>query len=321
MNKKYSIGIDLGGTNIVAAVVDSDGNILSELDTPTAAGRPDHAILDDMVRLAEEALTASGVSRAAIEGVGAVAPGATNKSTGIVEFANNLAWKDVPMRAYLEQALNLPVYIENDANAAAFGEYTVGAAKGYESVIMVTIGTGIGGGFVVGGKIYDGANFAAMEIGHMVIVKDGRPCPCGRLGCWESYGSATGLITTTKEYMKMYPNSMLWEMAGGDLKNVNGQIPFEAMKKGDEAAAKVVASFIDSFSCGLASLINILQPDIITVGGGISNQGETLLAPVREKVAVEIYTRNSKSNPKIVRAALGSHAGVIGAANLFREIQ
>ncbi|MDR0851826.1 MAG: ROK family glucokinase [Clostridiales Family XIII bacterium] len=316
---KYSIGIDLGGTNIVAAVVDDTGKILVKTEAPTRAGRSYEAILADMANLAESAVKQSGIPFENIHSAGIGSPGSVNKSTGIVEFSSNLRWENKPLKKDLEQALNLPVYIENDANAATFGEYTVGAAKGYDTAIAVTLGTGVGGGMVQNGKIYAGANFAALEIGHMVIIKRGRPCLCGRRGCFERYASATGLITTTKEFMDAYPSSMLWEMTDGNPENLDGKIPFDAMKFGDEAAEKAVESFMDSLACGLTNLINILQPDIITIGGGLSNEGETLLAPVREKIASEVYTRNSKINTKIAKGALGAHAGVIGAANLYLE--
>jgi glucokinase len=315
----YTIGIDLGGTNIVAGLVTGDGHILAKAALPTLAKRPAQAVLGDIVTLTQSVASEVGITLRDIDSVGVGSPGIVNKSTGIIECSPNLDWSNVPLRDALSAELNCTVHIENDANAAAFGEYTFGAAKDYDTFLMITLGTGIGGGMVQHGTILEGFNFAGMEVGHMVIVKDGRPCRCGRLGCFERYASATGLILTTREYMERYPASLLRELAGGDPDNIDGRMPFDAMKRGDLPAKEAVETYISDLACGLTNLINIFQPDILAIGGGIAGQGETLLTPLRKAVTREVFSRNSERNTEIVAAQLGNDAGIIGAANLYRE--
>ncbi|MDR0357778.1 MAG: ROK family protein [Clostridiales Family XIII bacterium] len=315
----YNIGIDLGGTNIVAGLVDESGRILAKSALPTRATRPSAEVIEDIVSLARSVADESGISPRDVNSVGVGVPGITNKSTGIIEYACNLNWTDVPLRSALREALDCPVFLENDANAAAFGEYAAGVGKNCDIFVMITLGTGIGGGVILNGTIFEGFNFAGTEVGHMVIEKGGRPCTCGRHGCFERYASATGLILTTKEYMRNDPSSLLWELAKGDLKNVDGRIPFDAMKRGDPTAKAVIDTYIEDLACGATNLINIFQPSVLAVGGGIAGQGESLLAPMRNIVEKEAHSRNSPRNAKIVAAELGNDAGIIGAANLFME--
>jgi glucokinase len=211
-----------------------------------------------------------------------------------------------------------PVYIGNDANAAAYGEYTSGAGKGCGSVVAITLGTGIGGGAIESGRLLTGFNHAGMEVGHMVIRRGGRACPCGRFGCWERYASASGLIITTRSAMGDDKKTKLWDIVEGDIARVEGKTVFDAMKEGDETARGVIDTYIDDLACGVTNLINIFQPDVLCVGGGIAEEDEVLLAPLREKVADEVYSKNSDRNTAIVKAKLGNGAGVIGAAHLYK---
>ena len=201
------------------------------------------------------------------------------------------------------------------ANAAALGEFAAGAGKGSQSMIAITLGTGVGGGAVLNGKLYTGFNYAGMEVGHFVIEHDGRLCTCGRKGCFEAYCSATALIKRTREVMEDHPNSKLWELAG-TLEAVNGRTPFDAAALGDAAAGQVIDEYVDYLGCGVASLVNIFQPEVFCIGGGPSAQGETLMAPVRYILNREDYARNSVHRTRLVRAALGNDAGIIGAALL-----
>jgi glucokinase len=315
---RYDIGIDLGGTNIVAGVVDEEGAILKKVNKPTDAGREPRHIIKDMAELALAAAEKSGVAMSDIESVGVGVPGAANGGTGMVDYAANLYWKDVPLAELLGAEVGRPVYIGNDANAAAYGEYTSGAAKGRGSAVAITLGTGIGGGAIEDGKLLTGFNHAGMEVGHMVIRRGGRACPCGRLGCWERYASATGLIITTRSAMGDNKKTKMWELVDGDINRVEGKTAFDAMAAGDETAKAVVDTYIDDLACGVTNLINIFQPDVLCVGGGVSNVGEVLLAPLREKTMAEVYSRNSAENTKIIRAKLGNDAGVIGAAHLYK---
>jgi glucokinase len=250
--------------------------------------------------------------------VGVGVPGSADPDTGVVDYASNLYWRNVPLAELLSAGLGKPVHVGNDANAAAYGEYTSGAAKGCGSAIAITLGTGIGGGAIEDGKLLTGFNHAGMEVGHMVIRRGGRACPCGRFGCWERYASATGLIITTRSAMGDDKKTKMWELVDGDIGRVEGRTAFDAMKEGDEAAKAVIDTYLDDLACGVINLINIFQPDVMCVGGGVSNVGETLLAPLRERTMAEVYSRDSAKNTKIIRAKLGNDAGVIGAAHLYK---
>ncbi|NBI18132.1 ROK family protein [Neglecta sp. X4] len=313
----YYLGIDLGGTNIAVGIVDEENKIIARANSKTQTENAEQ-VADAMAETAHKALESAGLTLADVPWIGVGSPGTINKSTGIIEFANNLPFKNTPMQEMLSQRLEgKQVLMENDANAAAFGEYMAGALKGSDNAIAITLGTGVGGGIIINHKIYSGSNFAGAELGHTVIVVDGRPCTCGRHGCWETYASATGLIKTTKEHMADAPkDSPLWTLADGSMDNVNGRTAFDAMRQGDPVGKEIVDEYIHYFSVGLIDMINIFQPDILCVGGGISNEGETLLAPVREYVEKEQYAMNSTKKTTICRAKLGNDAGIIGAALL-----
>lgn len=313
---KYYIGIDLGGTNIAAGVVNENNEVIAKTSVKTGSGRELNLIVDDMAKVAKSAAESIGLTLADVEWVGVGAPGTVNKATGIIEYSNNLGWYAVPLVAMLEERTGKKVYIENDANAAAYGEYVAGAAKNADISVMVTLGTGVGGGIVINNQIYTGFNFAGAELGHSVIVVDGRDCTCGRKGCLEAYASATGLIKTTKEYMERYKDSVMWDMVEGDLSRVSGRTSFDAMRKGDGAGKMVVDEYIKYLACGITNIINTFQPDILCIGGGICHEGDTLMLPLKEIVKREVYSRNSAKNTEIVAASLGNDAGIIGAALL-----
>lgn len=312
----YYIGLDIGGTNIKAGVVDENGNILSESDIPTGADRPQDVVLQDIISAITGAIAASSVSRNNILGIGAGSPGMIDSKTGTVIYNNNLGWRNFHLGELLSAALKLPVKLENDANAAALGEVVAGSAKGVSSAMIITLGTGVGSGFVIDGKIWTGFNSEACEFGHMVIKHGGRLCKCGRRGCFEAYASASGLIEMTKEAIAKNPNGILANIAK-DEGHVSGHTVFDAKDAGDEAAAKVIDEYIDYLACGLINLINGLQPEVISIGGGIGKQGERLLAPLREKIYAEIYGAGVDADvkkTKIVSCTLGYKAGLIGAA-------
>lgn len=314
---KYYVGIDLGGTNIVAGVVDEKYNIIATAKTKTNCPRPEKEIADDMAKMAVQAVENAKLTMDDIEWIGIGTPGIANSQTGIIEYSNNLGFNNTPMVKYIKEKIDKPVFIENDANAAAYGEYVAGAAKGAKNAVCITIGTGIGGGIIIDGKIYSGSNFAGAEIGHTVIEVDGVPCSCGRKGCFEAYSSATGLIRMTKEAIAENPDCIMAKMANEKGK-VTARTSFDAMRAGDKAAKKVVDKYIKYLAAGITNAINIFQPDILCIGGGVCNEGDPLLLPVKELVKKEIYTRNSKNNAEIVIAKLGNDAGIIGAAFLGR---
>ena len=313
---KYYIGIDLGGTNIVAAVVDENYNIITKASTKTNRPRPAEAIADDMAAMAIKAVKDANLAMEDIEWVGVGTPGIANSATGVIEYSNNLGFENTPMAKLIQKHIDKPVYIENDANAAAYGEFVAGAAKGAKNAVCITLGTGVGGGIIIDGKIYSGSHFAGAEIGHTVIGIDGPQCSCGRKGCFEAYSSATGLIRMTKEKMDQCPDSIMHKISEERGGKVSARTSFDAMRQGDAPAKEVVDFYIKALACGITNTINIFQPDILCIGGGVCNEGDALLLPVKELVAKEVYTRNSPKNTEIVIAKLGNDAGLIGAAFL-----
>ena len=291
--------------------------IIATSKTPTNSPRSADEIFDDIAEVCEEAVKSAGLTMDDIESVGMGTPGTVN-ADGIIEFANNLAFNNVPARTMLAKRLNKPeekVFIENDANCAALGEAKAGVGNGAKDFVAVTLGTGVGSGVIIDGKIVNGVNYAGGECGHMVIVVDGEQCSCGRKGCWEAYASATALIRQTKKAMEEYPDSLMHKLAKEEGK-VSGRTAFDAMRLGDIAGIKVVDDYIKYVACGLINLVNALQPEIICIGGGICNEGETLMKPLRRFVQAERYSIHSKIQTKIVKAELGNDAGVIGAALL-----
>ena len=311
----FTIGIDLGGTNIVAAVVDEKYNIIAKAKTPTAVPRSAELIFDDIAKVCKDAVEKAGLTMDDISSVGLGTPGTVN-SDGVIEFANNLNFDNVPAKDMIIERLgDKPVYVANDANCAALGEAYAGCGNGAKNFIAVTLGTGVGSGVIVDGKIVTGVNNAGGECGHMVIVVDGEACTCGRHGCWEAYASATALINQTKKAMEQYPDSVMHQLAEEEGK-VSGKTAFYAMRRGDIAGIKVVDQYIKYVACGIINLVNALQPEIICVGGGICNEGETLLRPLRRYIEAERYSVYSKIQTKILKAELGNDAGIIGAAIL-----
>ncbi len=314
----YRLGIDLGGTNIVAGVVDEDYKIISKASCKTAVPRPESEICDSMAEVAQKAIEKAKLTMDDIDSIGIGVPGAVNPKTGVIEYSANLFFHNWEVVEMMEERLGKKVRIENDANAAALGEYLAGSAKGAKNAVAITLGTGVGGGIIINGKIYSGSNFAGAELGHMVIVKDGKECACGRRGCWETYASATGLINLTKQKIlsEKLEFSYMLKLCDGDINKVSGRTAFDAMRDGDPTARAVVEEYISYLSCGLVNIINIFQPDVLCIGGGISNEGENLLAPVRAYVERERYTKHNDKQTLICTCTLGNDAGIIGAAYL-----
>ena len=312
----YRIGVDLGGTNIAVGVVSEDLRIVGRGSVKTNAPRPAEEIFADIKKAVDMAMNDAGITKDEVVSLGVGTPGTVNKNTGYIEFANNLDFQQVPAKAMLEELLGITVYLDNDANCAALGEALAGSGKGSKDFVAITLGTGVGSGIIIDGKIINGANFAAGEMGHMVICVDGEQCTCGRRGCWEAYASATALIAQTKDAMKHNQDSLMWQAVNDNIDAVNGRTAFDAMRKGDKAAKAVVDKYIYYVSCGIINIINALQPEFICVGGGIANEKETLLEPIRKHVLRERYSLYATRQTEIVSALLGNDAGIYGAALL-----
>ena len=316
----YRIGIDLGGTNIAAGIVDKDLNLLWTDSVPTGATRAPELIMDDMAALCKKLCADHDISLADIESIGIASPGIANHDTGVVEYANNLPFRQFPIAQMLRERLGVErIRLENDANAAAWGEAVAGAAKGTTNSVMITLGTGVGGGIIIDNQVYSGFNYAGAELGHIVIEVNGAPCSCGRKGCWEAYSSATGLIRMTKEKIEECEKAgrpTLMKKIAEEKGKVSGRTAFDAKRAGDEAAAEVVDKYVLYLAEGLSNIVNIFQPEVISLGGGVSNEGDYLLNLLMPRIRERVYGGNIVVATKICVAELGNNAGIIGAAML-----
>lgn len=311
----YYVGVDLGGTSIKAAIVSEEGKILVKDSVPTYAERSSGEILKDMAMLIKGLIDDAGVSEEQIQSIGVGSPGTPDVENGILLYANNFAdFNNAPVRSELQKYLNLPVYLENDANAAALGESMVGAGRDYGNCVAITLGTGVGGGIIIDDKVYAGSFHGGAELGHTVIEVGGEQCSCGRKGCWEAYSSATAIIRDGRIAAARYPKCLINEYVDGDLSKVNAKVVFDAYHEGDEYAKEVVERYIKYLAIGVVNTINLLEPEVLVIGGGVSAQKDNLLNPLLDYVKDEVYGGEPKTKIKI--AELGNDAGLIGAAFL-----
>ena len=309
------IGIDLGGTNIAAGIVREDGKIVVQSSVPTLSQRPTDEIVKDMVFLSKQLIKDAELELNDIESVGIGCPGTINFETGEVIYSNNIKMEHYMLAKEFQKYLNLPVKIDNDANCAAMGEYIV-SGNNVPIFMFITLGTGVGSGLILNGKVFRGFNGAASEAGHITLVSGGEPCTCGKRGCWETYASVTALIRQTKVAMEKNPESLMHEIAKAEGK-ISGRTSFDAAKQGDKAAQAVVKQYAQYVADGIVSVENVLQPDIISVGGGISREGEYLLQPVCEYAAANGFNKFMPKT-KIVTAQSFNDAGIIGAAMIAK---
>ena len=303
------IGIDVGGTNIAAGLVEKDGRIVKKKSVPAGAGRPFPLIVEEMAALARELAGA-----AEIGSVGIGVPSTIDPRNGRVLFANNLGWRDLDLAEEFKKHWDIPVLLGNDADCAALGEALAGYGGSYENVVFVTLGTGFGGGIILGGRLFKGGDNSGIEPGHIPLVFDGLPCTCGLRGCLESYASASALIRQTREKMEADRDSLLWKICGKDPGAVDGRTAFDAARVGDRAAAEVVEAFVGYAAAGIGSLITLYRPQAVIVGGGLSSEGDYLLGPLYRETKRRIYA--SELMPPILKARLGNDAGIVGAALL-----
>lgn len=311
--KKYYLGIDLGGTFIKGAVVDGDGSIIFSDKTPTESEKGADAIISNIVKLCNYVIDGAGLSKTDISGVGMGSPGIVDSNKGVVVYSENLKLKDFPIAKNTEELLGLPVKVANDANAAALGEAIFGSASSYKSSIFITLGTGVGGGVIIDGKLFEGNRGAGTELGHTVICCGGEPCNCGRRGCLEAYASATALIRNTKRTMEAHKDSKLWEI--GDLSKVNGKTAFDYYDS-DVYAKAVIDDYMEKLGCGIVNFANEFRPEAIILGGGVCAQGDNLIKPLRKIMDREIFAAKNSPKVDLKIAALKNDAGCLGAAAL-----
>lgn len=305
------IGVDLGGTNIAVGLVDVKGEIIKKSSRPTLSSRPFEEIVKDMADLCKEVTESAGYSINDVKGIGIGSPGAIDHAKGEIIYSNNIPWNHVYLRDEMQKYFDIPVNIENDANAAAYGEYAING-KGSKCFIFVTLGTGVGGGIVINNEIYRGFNGIGGELGHFTLVHDGVKCTCGKLGCWESYASVTGLIRQTAKAIEKNPECQMAKDAAAE-DHISGRTAFNAAKAGDSVAQAVVDAYIRYVADGIVSIINIFQPDMLVIGGGISKEGDYLLNPIKKYVAENTYCKDI-AQTEISIATLYNDAGIIGAA-------
>ncbi len=313
------IGIDLGGTNIAVGAVSEAGSIVAEASTKTLAQRPFEAIVKDMADCVKKVLAKGKIPLDEVKSIGIGIPGVADSDSGIVFNCTNLGWVNVPLRAEMQKYINKPVLIENDANVAALAESYVGVSAGCASSVMVTLGTGVGGGIVINGKTWPGAHSRGGEIGHMTLVPDGVPCTCGNNGCVERYCSATALIRFARQECYAFPNSAILQKAGGDPERINAKLVIDAAKEGDAPALRVFNTFVRYLAMTLNNITAFFDPDMIVLGGGVSHAGDFLLDAVRA-VLPRLQMFKSLPAPKVELARLGNEAGIIGAALLGKNI-
>lgn len=308
---KYRIGVDLGGTNIAVGLVDEQYNMVAHASVPTLAKRPAAQVVADICGAINSVLGRGGVLINACLSIGIGAPGICDVERGIVLRSYSLSWENIPVCAMLAEHFHVPIRLDNDANCAALAEVRAGAAVGYNNAVLVTLGTGIGTGIIIDGKLYSGLKGSGTEMGHMMLIMNGELCFCGRRGCWDAYASATALIIQAKQAALIRPESAL-----NSLEKLTGKGIFEAAEQGDIAACAVVREYCGYLAVGISNIVNALAPEIILLGGGISKQGERILEPVRRYLSENCFDKRAEALPVLQVASLGNEAGIIGAAAL-----
>ena len=305
------MGVDVGGTTVKGLIIDAKGKIIAEDNVPTVIGE---GLADCIVELADKLVHSCGLVYSCIEGVGVCSPGMVDSENGVVVFAGNLDLNNYPLKQLLEEKLKVKIKVANDANCAALGEVRYGAGKGYKDSVLITLGTGVGGGIVLGGKLFEGNKGAGAEIGHMVIERGGHKCSCGRRGCFEVYCSARALTAKTREAMEDDTASQMWK--NYTYATADGRTAFEYMDC-DRSAKLVVDWYLKYLACGIANLANIFRPQVIMLGGGVAKQGTRLTVPLQKLVNEEIFGGTDYAPVPVVCATLGTRAGAYGAAALL----
>ena len=313
----FYVGVDLGGTNIAVGLVNEKGEIVAKGSTPTALPRPYQEIIADIAAETLRVIEKAGCSLDEVKAIGAGVPGVCNPKTGTIVECVNLHWKEIPFMAEMKKYIDKPVYLDNDATVAGLAEAVAGVSAGIDNSVFLTLGTGVGGGIVIGGKVYSGSHNVGSELGHMIIEMDGELCNCQNRGCFERYASATAIILDGRRAMAAHPESLLSTLCGGDPAKMEAKTGFDAAKEGDEIALKVFRRYVKGLAIGIVNIINVLDPEVVVLGGGVSKAGDFLLDAVREAVKPYILFK-ALPYARIEIAKLGSDAGIIGAAMLGR---
>ena len=311
----YYIGIDVGGTSVKLGLFDNQNNLISRLNFPT---KTIEFLVEDIIVNINKIFKDNQKDIGELKGIGIGFPGHVDGESGVVVYSNNLVAHNFPIVEKIREKINVPIRISNDANVAAFGEFTFGIGKNFNNIVFVTLGTGVGGGIIIDGKILEGKNGAGAEIGHMVISTNGQLCSCGRRGCFETYSSARALVTDARVAMGNNPTSKLWK-AVSDPSQLNGEIFFDVLLKGDKVANIVFENYIENLAEGLTNLANIFRPDAIILGGGISYRGDALMEPLQQRLAKMIYGGQWNARVELMISELKNDAGIYGAYAMAKE--
>jgi len=312
------LGVDLGGTGIKVGVVTEKGEILAKGSTPTKRERPYQEIIADIANLCRDVVKEAKLSMDDVGAIGVGVPGICDPKTGVIPFCTNLGWHEVPFVAEMQKHIMKPVIVDNDATVAGFAESIAGVSAGSASSVFLTLGTGVGGAIILNGKPYSGAHGVGSELGHLIIRMDGDPCNCGNAGCFERYASATAIIRMAKEVLVDYPNSQILARVGGDQSRINAKTVIDCAKEGDEAALKAFDMYVKGLATGIVSIIHMIDPEVIALGGGVSMAGDFLLEAVRREIPKMVMYKTMPF-ARIELAQLGADAGIIGAAMLGRQ--
>ena len=312
-----AIGIDIGGMSIKGAAVDSNGRVYDTFSMPFVKGEPGEITIRKLAEIVKEYIESRGLENK-IVGIGIGSPGTLDVKNGVVNYANNLGWNNLPVADIMHETLPYPIRLTNDANAASLGEAKYGAGRSYETIIMLTLGTGVGGGIIINGKLFEGNEGKGGELGHVVVQVDGEQCTCGRKGCLEAYASASALIRETKKAMLANKRSLLWKISP-EIELVGGRVAFEGAAQGDKVAIDVLNNYIKYLGEGILNYCNIFRPNVVVLSGGIANAGPALFDPLNQYIKDRFYGYKSTPEVKVVPAELGYDSGKIGAAALFFE--
>lgn len=318
-NAPYLLGYDIGGTKLAVVIADRNGKILHKVRQPTEAERGPRAVVASLVDMSREAMARAALSPTELAGVGVSCGGPLDTETGVVYAPPNLpGWNEVPLKAWLESALTLPVFVENDANASALAEWSFGAGRGYRHMVYMTMSTGIGGGIILDGRLYRGPNDTAGEVGHMTIVENGPACGCGKRGCLEALCSGPSIARRAREKARSAPGSLLVALAGGDPACITAETVMDAARQDDPAAWEIVDETARYMAVGLGNIVNILNPEVIVIGTILVKAGDLLLEPIRAYLRDETWPR-VYGTVRVVEAGLGDEVGDLAAIAVIRQ--